>query len=148
MATREPSDRLVFTHGLPRSPRATAFRTSSPAPTITEGWAVSVQDVIAAITTAASVTCSDAPADAAPPGTGRMAAPRAAAPFRSREACRGRRRAPAAAVPRPAGGTYASVDATPTIVATGATARVDAEHVHPAEHTRPAGPENQAGGRQ
>ncbi|MGV9347403.1 cupin domain-containing protein [Streptomyces spiralis] len=44
--------------------------------------------------------------------------------------------------------TYASVDATRTIVATGATARIDAEYVHPAEHARAAEPENRAGGRQ
>ena len=43
---------LVFTNGLGLSPRARAFRATSPAPTITEGFEVLVHEVIAAITTA------------------------------------------------------------------------------------------------
>ena len=51
MTTRDPGARLVFTQGLVRSPFAIAFFASSPAPTITEGFEVLVQLVIAAITT-------------------------------------------------------------------------------------------------
>ena len=40
-----------MTVGGTRSPRATAFRASSPAPTMTVGFEVLVQDVIAAIAT-------------------------------------------------------------------------------------------------
>jgi hypothetical protein len=47
----EPGARLVFTHGFARSPRSTAFFASSPAPTITCGFDVFVQLVIAAMTT-------------------------------------------------------------------------------------------------
>ena len=49
--TCEPGASEVFTHGLTVSPLATALRASSPAPTITVGFDVLVQDVIAAITT-------------------------------------------------------------------------------------------------
>ncbi len=51
MTTREPGARLVFTHGLRVRPRSTAFFASSPAPIITAGLDVFVQEVIAAITT-------------------------------------------------------------------------------------------------
>ena len=51
MTTFEPGASEVLTHGLERSPRATALRASTPAPTITEGLEVLVQLVIAAITT-------------------------------------------------------------------------------------------------
>ena len=51
MTTFEPGARLDFTHGLRSSPSSTAFFASSPAPTITCGFDVFVQDVIAAITT-------------------------------------------------------------------------------------------------
>ena len=51
MTTFEPGASEVFTHGLERRPRATALRASTPAPTITEGFEVLVQLVIAAITT-------------------------------------------------------------------------------------------------
>ena len=54
MTTREPGARLVFTHGLVVSHARTAFFASSPAPTITDGFEVLVQLVIAAITTAPS----------------------------------------------------------------------------------------------
>src|SRR5918999_6514432 len=52
MTTLEPGARVVFTHGLRDSPRSTALRASSAAPSITCGLEVLVQEVIAAITTA------------------------------------------------------------------------------------------------
>ncbi len=52
MTTFEPGARLVFTHGRRVSPRSTAFFASSPAPSMTDGFEVLVQLVIAAITTA------------------------------------------------------------------------------------------------
>ena len=51
MTTFEPGASEVLTHGLERSPRSTALRASSPAPSITDGFDVLVQLVIAAITT-------------------------------------------------------------------------------------------------
>src|ERR1051325_2984908 len=51
MTTFEPGARLVFTQGFEVSPRSTAFFASRPAATITEGFEVLVQLVIAAITT-------------------------------------------------------------------------------------------------
>src|SRR5437763_16074931 len=47
---------LVLTAGLTRSPRSTAFLASRPAPTITVGFEVFVQLVMAAITTDPSPT--------------------------------------------------------------------------------------------
>src|SRR5438046_9079826 len=52
VTTFEPGARLVFTHGRTPSPRATALRARRPAASITEGFEVLVQLVIAAITTA------------------------------------------------------------------------------------------------
>ncbi len=52
MTTFDPGARLVFTQGFTRSPRATAFRASRPAPSMTAGFDVFVQLVMAAITTA------------------------------------------------------------------------------------------------
>jgi hypothetical protein len=52
VTTFEPGASEVFTHGLRPSPAATAFLASSPAPSITDGFEVFVQLVIAAITTA------------------------------------------------------------------------------------------------
>src|ERR1700680_3795269 len=49
--TFDPGARLVFTQGLELSPFATAFRASSPAASMTLGFEVLVQLVIAAITT-------------------------------------------------------------------------------------------------
>ena len=46
-----PGARLVFTHGFTRSPRAAAFCATRPAPSITDGFEVLVQLVMAAITT-------------------------------------------------------------------------------------------------
>ena len=48
---RLPGARLVFTHGGVRRPRSTAFLASRPPPTITDGFEVLVQLVIAAIAT-------------------------------------------------------------------------------------------------
>ncbi len=56
MTTREPGARLVLTCGADGSPRATALRASRPAATMTEGFDVFVQDVIAAMTTSPSCT--------------------------------------------------------------------------------------------
>ena len=61
MTTFEPGASEVFTHGLDRSPRATALRASMPAPTITDGLEVLVQLVIAAITTCAVVELEVSP---------------------------------------------------------------------------------------
>jgi hypothetical protein len=46
----EPGARLVLTHGLTRSPRLTAFLARSPAASMTEGFDVLVQLVMAAMT--------------------------------------------------------------------------------------------------
>jgi hypothetical protein len=51
VTTREPGASEVLTVGPTRRPRATAFRASSPAPTITVGLDVFVHDVIAAMAT-------------------------------------------------------------------------------------------------
>ena len=51
MTTFEPGASDVLTHGLLVSPRATALRASSPAASMTDGFEVFVQLVIAAITT-------------------------------------------------------------------------------------------------
>src|SRR4051812_6064982 len=52
MTTLDPGARDVFTHGLVARPRSTAFLASNPAPTMTEGFEVLVQEVIEAMTTA------------------------------------------------------------------------------------------------
>src|SRR5690242_9437544 len=52
VTTFEPGARLVFTHAGRVSPASTAFLASRPAPSMTEGFDVFVQLVIAAITTA------------------------------------------------------------------------------------------------
>src|SRR5687768_8723314 len=52
VTTREPGARLVLTYGLTFKPFSRAFLASNPAPTITDGFDVLVQDVIAAMTTA------------------------------------------------------------------------------------------------
>ena len=51
VTARDPGARLVLTVGPTRSPRATALRARSPAPTITVGLDVLVQLVMAAIAT-------------------------------------------------------------------------------------------------
>ena len=61
MTTSEPGASEVFTHGADVSPRATAFRASSPAAIITDGFDVFVHDVIAAITTAPSASSNERP---------------------------------------------------------------------------------------
>ena len=52
ITTFDPGARLVFTHGFTCKPRSTAFLASRPAASITEGFEVLVQLVIAAMTTA------------------------------------------------------------------------------------------------
>ncbi len=61
MTTSEPGASEVFTHGLTVRPLATALRASNPAPSITAGLEVLVQDVMAAITTAPSVSSTVSP---------------------------------------------------------------------------------------
>src|SRR5262249_57068330 len=51
MTTFDPGARVVLTHGLRVRPASTALRASRAAPTITKGFEVLVQEVIAAITT-------------------------------------------------------------------------------------------------
>ena len=51
MTTFEPGASVVLTQGLLIKPFSTAFFASSPAPIITEGFEVLVQEVIEAITT-------------------------------------------------------------------------------------------------
>ncbi|GIU99246.1 MAG: hypothetical protein KatS3mg014_0862 [Actinomycetota bacterium] len=51
MTTREPGASDVFTHGFVSRPRSTARLASSPAASITEGFEVFVQLVMAAIAT-------------------------------------------------------------------------------------------------
>ncbi len=51
VTTFEPGASDVFTHGFTVSPRCTALRARIPAPSITDGFEVFVQLVIAAITT-------------------------------------------------------------------------------------------------
>ena len=51
VTTLEPGASEVFTHGWTSSPRWTALRASTPAPSMTDGFEVFVQLVIAAMTT-------------------------------------------------------------------------------------------------
>src|SRR5262245_60451973 len=51
MTTFEPGARLVFTHGFTCRPRSTAFLAINPAASITDGFDVLVQLVMAAMTT-------------------------------------------------------------------------------------------------
>src|SRR5256885_10399376 len=51
VTTFEPGASEVFTHGWTSSPRWAALRASTPAPSMTDGFEVFVQLVIAAITT-------------------------------------------------------------------------------------------------
>jgi len=79
VTTLEPGARLVLTQGRVAKPRATAFSASRPAASITEGFEVLVQEVIAAITTepwrrrqatpptSVSISTAVASATAAPP---------------------------------------------------------------------------------
>src|SRR5206468_462079 len=61
MTTLDPGASVVFTQGLRLSPRSTALRASSAAPSITCGLDVLVHDVIAAITTAPWSSSNSAP---------------------------------------------------------------------------------------
>src|SRR5215831_10543375 len=51
MTTLDPGARLVFTQGLAFNPRSTAFFASKPAASMTDGFDVLVQLVMAAMTT-------------------------------------------------------------------------------------------------
>src|SRR3954447_6593723 len=57
MTALEPGASDVFTHGLVLRPFSTAFLATSPAATITDGFDVFVQLVMAAITTEPFVRC-------------------------------------------------------------------------------------------
>ena len=61
VTTLEPGASDVLTHGWLVSPRATALRASSPAPSMTEGLEVFVHDVMAAMTTCPWSTLNVAP---------------------------------------------------------------------------------------
>ena len=61
MTTFEPGAKLVFTQGFAVSPRSTAFFASKPAPSISDGFEVFVQLVIAAITTEPSASSNLSP---------------------------------------------------------------------------------------
>src|SRR5690606_3938676 len=61
----EPGARLVLTHGFGFKPRAAALRARRPAPSMTAGFDVFVQLVIAAITTAPSSSSNDSFANCA-----------------------------------------------------------------------------------
>src|SRR5690554_4514286 len=60
LTTRDPGASEVFTHGWVVSPSSTAFLASNPAASITLGFEVLVQEVMAAITTS---PCASAPID-------------------------------------------------------------------------------------
>src|SRR5688572_14163938 len=88
MTTREPGASDVFTHGLRCRPRSTAFRARSPAASITAGFEVLVQLVIAAMTTdpcsstSAGAGCRDEGESVLPsPHTPTAAGPRASSPM-------------------------------------------------------------------
>jgi hypothetical protein len=61
VTTWDPGARLVFTQGWTVSPRSTAFLARRPAPTMTEGLEVLVQDVMAATTMLPSPTSTSSP---------------------------------------------------------------------------------------
>ena len=65
MTTREPGASEDLTHGLRWRPRSTAFFASSAAPSITCGFEVFVQLVIAAITTEPSCSSTSSPSSSA-----------------------------------------------------------------------------------
>jgi hypothetical protein len=56
VTTREPGERLVLTQGFAFKPRRAALRASNAAPSMTDGFEVLVQLVMAAINTAPSLT--------------------------------------------------------------------------------------------
>ena len=75
VTTLDPGANDVLTHGLRVSPRARALRATSPAPTMTSGFEVLVQLVIAAITTSPWLSWNDSPSystDAATSSCGRL----------------------------------------------------------------------------
>ena len=61
MTTFEPGAKLVFTQGFEVRPRSTAFFASRPAPSISDGFEVLVQLVIAAMTTEPSARSNVSP---------------------------------------------------------------------------------------
>src|SRR5688572_11985948 len=61
VTTFDPGASDVFTHGFCARPFSTAFLASSPAPSMTDGFEVFVQLVIAAITTAPWPSSNDLP---------------------------------------------------------------------------------------
>ena len=61
MTTFDPGASDVLTQGWRVKPRSLAFRATRPAPTITSGFEVLVQDVMAAITTSPSVRLKSDP---------------------------------------------------------------------------------------
>ena len=82
VTTIEPGARLVFTHGRCLRPDSTAFRARRPAPTMTDGFEVFVQLVIAAMTTEPSWSenscaspCSFVSRTATPAGASATATP-------------------------------------------------------------------------
>src|SRR5215469_6392271 len=98
MTTLEPGASVVFTQGLRVSPALTAFRASSAAPTMTNGFEVLVHEVIAAITTEPWSTLVSVPSSnvtlvgddgrpSSPPATGSDAGKVAAMPLSRLGAC-------------------------------------------------------------
>src|SRR5688500_11322127 len=63
MTTFDPGASVVFTHGLVSSPRSTAFLASRPAASITDGFDVLVQLVMAAMTTSPWFSSNWLPSD-------------------------------------------------------------------------------------
>jgi hypothetical protein len=61
VTTFEPGASEDLTHGFRRMPRSTAFFASSPAPIITCGFEVFVQEVIAAMTTEPCCSSNSSP---------------------------------------------------------------------------------------
>ena len=61
MTTCDPGASDVLTQGLTCKPRAAAFLATSPAPSMTDGFEVLVQDVIEAMTTAPSSSSKSCP---------------------------------------------------------------------------------------
>ena len=81
MTTLEPGASEVFTHGLRVKPRSRALRATRPAPTITSGLEVLVQDVIAAMTTAPCLSWNVSPSYSTGVVTGvRIGSPRTGPP--------------------------------------------------------------------
>ena len=91
MTALDPGASDVFTVGATGSPRATAFRASSPAPTMTVGLEVFVHEVIAAIATEPDRTTRSPSTSIVTAGRPRRRPVAAAPPARGAGAGRGRR---------------------------------------------------------